>query len=375
MKRAVLLGPLGLAAAALTPPLWAAPKGPAKPSLRRAQTEEAAPPPPAPPAQFPPATGPAEEPSRWGDRTLAGHTFLLPSFLDSAFVTTSLGLQARAIFFTMPDVPTDFGLLSLDATTVDQSLDFALKLSDAVGLSATVAGRALVGTNARSLVYVGANWNYAATLGAIVRVARIESSGTQIALRAAGSYSSGQVATLIPLFAAPTATVTLENIVRGNAGPLVTTPARTFTYGGSVDAAQAISSLFGLQASIGLGGSSLTLEPFEVATGDRVDQTTNGVNFRLGAAFTADFEPKGFPLAAMAEYAAIRSPSSFDLLNSSELNTVHTLAAGVFYSGRRDLQLGLEGALRLGLAPIETRSGTSGRPRAFLGDLVFRYFW
>ena len=356
--------PTYAASAALLATALAAPPSSASPDVPKTNGPEG-----------PTTNGAAEERPRWGDRTLAGHTFPIPSFVDSPFVITTFGFTARVISLHTADLPTDFGNLSVKATTVANDIDLGFKLSDKVGLTFAGSGRALVGTDTPSLVYLGANWNYGGGLGGVVRIARIEETGTQISLRLSLAYSSGQVAAFIPAFGSASATVVLGNLIQGNLGSALITPAKTFTYGGSVTAAQALSPVVGLQGFVGLGGSSLTLSPFNLSTGTRDDQTTGGFNFRFGGAVSADFDPEGFPLALLGEYALSHRPSTLDVLSSAELDTVHTFAAGALYSGRQDLQLGLQGALQLGLAPLENRNGISERPHAYQAELLTRYIW
>jgi hypothetical protein len=133
--------------------------------------------------------------------------------------------------------------------------------------------------------------------------------------------------------------------------------------------------MFGIQVEGGLGGSSLTLSPFDPNTGTRVDEVTSGVNFRAGAAFDADFDTVNVPIAALAEYQMTREASASDLVGATTLDVLHTIALGLFYSGRPNLQAGVVFAWQLGVQPIGTPVGTSGRPDSKLAELMFRYVW
>jgi hypothetical protein len=54
---------------------------------------------------------------------------------------------------------------------------------------------------------------------------------------------------------------------------------------------------------------------------------------------------------------------------------VTTLGLGVYYTGRHDLQLGVVGAVELGLAPVQIDGGESGSPIAEDIRLSMRYIW
>src|SRR4051794_22701847 len=78
------------------------------------------------------------------ERTLKGHTFLFPAFVDSPFVATYVGLTLRANAFGAPAVPTDFGPSDLKMTGIRETLDLSFKASDWLAIQATVGGRALI---------------------------------------------------------------------------------------------------------------------------------------------------------------------------------------------------------------------------------------
>jgi hypothetical protein len=152
------------------------------------------------------------------------------------------------------------------------------------------------------------------------------------------------------------------------------TPYRLFLYGGSITAAQTISPVFGLQGAINIGGSSATAEGFDTNIGARVDSTQDNFNYQFAAAVDADFASVGAPIAAMFEYAGSHIPT-LGSVEPTALNTTHTLALGVYYSGRHNLQAGLQGALQFGLEPVASRQGPSDRPKNTLAVITLRYIW
>ena len=117
----------------------------------------------------------------------------------------------------------------------------------------------------------------------------------------------------------------------------------------------------------------MVLHPYDVRENNRVEQSFSGFNYRFGAGLTADFATLGLPVAVLLEYAMNRQPSSLDLTSGGELDTSHNVGLGAYYSGRENLQTGLEGFTQLGLGRVENRSGTSNRPHAFGGQLLLRY--
>ena len=78
----------------------------------------------------------------------------------------------------------------------------------------------------------------------------------------------------------------------------------------------------------------------------------------------------------MFEWRMTRQPAVTSLIVSQGSDTSHILALGAYYSGRRDLQFGVVGALELGLSGVPTDTGTSGSPPARrIWTNFLRYFW
>ena len=92
-------------------------------------------------------------------------------------------------------------------------------------------------------------------------------------------------------------------------------------------------------------------------------------------AFTADASPSGVPIAGLAQWFVTREPATQTQTSSLESVTEHTFALGVYYSGRRNLQLGVAGSWEVGLPQITTNLGESNHPDAKSIHLDLRYFW
>jgi hypothetical protein len=102
---------------------------------------------------------------------------------------------------------------------------------------------------------------------------------------------------------------------------------------------------------------------------------TTGFNFRAGVAFDADFQPIRVPIDVLLEYQMAREATVSDLIDATALDVLHTIALAIFYSGRTNLQAGLVLGWQLGVQPIGTPAGTSGRPDSKLTELLLRYIW
>lgn len=309
------------------------------------------------------------------DRSIAGHQFLFPTTIESALVATYAGVRARLTFLDIPNLPTDFGPSSLEAVGFAQTVDLAVKLWGPVGIFATGIGSGLLGTNLPSIVYQGATYSYGYGGGIVVRLLRSESTGTQIAVRGTFGQTEGQVASLVPLFASPSAAVALQQIVQTGLGEVIRTPIHASAFHGTVALAQAFGPIFGVQASASVGYSTATSEPFDTAAGARRDITTNGATFRFGGAAALDFNSLELPIAVMGEYLLARESSASSLLSGNELDDVSRIVVGVFYSGRPNLQIGIGEGVELGLAKLSTRAGTSETPHQLFTQLTFRYIW
>jgi hypothetical protein len=310
----------------------------------------------------------------FGDRTLRGNTFLFAPHFDSAFIATYIGVRAEARFATVSNVVTSFGTFDLNVTGAAETLDFGFKLCDVVGLRLSGVGAAIVGSNIPAIAYNGATYSFGGGVRVPVRIFRIESSGSQLAVVPYFGYASGKVAALLPLFQNQPS-VTLGTILQGNGGELIATPLKTTTFGLNAAFAQAFNRNFALQAEAGIGRSVATLDRFDPSTQQRNGDSVGAWDFAFGVAFTADAAPSGFPIAGLAEWSVSRQPGTASFVTSTTGTSAHTVALGAYYSGRRDLQLGVVGALELGLPATQTEIGLSERPNSKDARLELRYFW
>ena len=333
-------------------------------------------PPPVAPS-LPPVNAPASSGDIHTDasrRTLGGHLFMAPASIESAFVQTIFDVRTSARHESVSDVP--FGNVTTDLKTlgVRETFLFDVAVNDVWGLGVGAFGQFNTGTNPRSLAIAGANYAYGALVNGALRIARIESSGTQITLRAQFfGAQGGQRLTLVPFLRSvrnmPAQTVAA---LITNFGELVQVP--TSWYGGAaaITLAQALSPVFGLQASFRLDLQRFHQAPFVPGQG-RVDIDSTGWLPSVGVAF--GITPPNFPVAFLAEYR-----TAAQNFNDPTSRAHHLVGIGAYYTARLDLQLGLNVSGEFGLPEIpgidaDGNLAASKRGNAISGQFVMRYYW
>ena len=182
--------------------------------------------------------------------------------METAFIETYFGVRAEARFTHVSDVPTSFGNFNINLTGAAESIDFGVKLAEVVGIRLNAIATGLIGTNIPSIVYDGATYGHGFGVQVPVRLFRIESSGSQLSLVPLFNYASGQISTLSPLFR-ERPMVTLQTILQGNTGELISTPVKATRFGLSAAFAQAFSPYFGLQAAGGARGDGGQYQNFQ----------------------------------------------------------------------------------------------------------------
>lgn len=335
------------------------------------------------PASAPPPCVPVpcidDEHAEFGNRTLKGHTFLYPSLIQSTFVTSYVGIRGGIRNYTVNNLPTDTPdqrQINLELLGLGINVEAGIKLTDWLGIEVVGGGRTLIGSNVPALVYNGATYAYDTRLGFLFRILRLENSGTQIGARIGAGFSSGVVTSLAPLLIAKPGLV-VQDVVDGNFGQAIKTNIQTLDVRGALVGAQAFGDMFGLQLSVAISRYDFRVSPFDLATNTRVENNRGLFEFDFGAAFTFDLAPrvKYVPLAVMVEYEMLNAPATTQLVADTGTDTFHNLAAGIYWSGERHLQLGIIGQLQLGLTPLQTTVGESSRPTSKSSSLVLRYVW
>ncbi len=320
--------------------------------------------------------------ANWGSsRILGDHQFIFPTFVEAAFVSTYLGARVGAATNQIANLPFGrLGRVDIENVRFAEGIDFGIRLFDGVGIFGTLAGIANVATNARSLVIRTGQYELTARGGAIVKLLRTDE--TLLSLRARVGAGRGANFTLVSLLSSLTETpvAAVEDVVTGSLDQFLIVPFSRFNWGGSLALAQAFSPAFSLQASLGLTVGSTTLKPFDPFLDSRRDLDFSSLTPALGVALAGDARTVGVPLALMLEWEIARPRTTNEQNDRTQSLTQNTLAAGLFYSGREDLQTGILAFAELGLEPISGFTPTgepadSDKPRIFGGTLTLRYVW
>lgn len=315
-------------------------------------------------------------------RELRGHVFLFPILQSSAFVTTHLGLREGIARYDVPDLPIGrLGTTDVLLTGLQQTLDLSLALTDWLGVDGFAQGTVVTGSNTRSLLANGAFANLGGRVGGIVRLLRNEGSGTQLSARAYVGYDKGSEITVLPLVSGilNNPLLTIEDVVQGNLGQFLRVPTSETSVGGGVFLAQAFSRTFSLQASARASYAWREREPFDAGVGTRVTQESHAARVNFTAALAADFAPHGVPVALLGEYDFLTGEET-DVDLPDRTLSASTVALGIYYSGRPNLQVGvgavttLNAARRRGIGPAG-QSLESGKPTLSSGQFILRYIW
>ncbi|HZU85357.1 MAG TPA: hypothetical protein VE987_20640 [Polyangiaceae bacterium] len=319
--------------------------------------------------------GPAPTPSPLAEGTmsLGGHQFLVPASFPTSFVATFFSIRLRAALHESPDLPTEAGSFSPSNLGVGPRLDASFKITDWAGVFAILRMSAVVGSNLPGLVYTGESFNGTAAAGVIFRLLRLDATGTQASLRLNGSYANGMSLSVFPLLT-QAVVPTVRTVLQGQLGDLIRTPFNEWEAVGDLTLAQALTPFFSLQAFVGEGVSGAQIQPFDVRQGRLTESATNGF-FHTGVGFEADASPARIPIAGLLEYTVGQEPSVVELLPQTSNPWIHGISLGVYYSGARDLQLGLIGGLQLGYGGLTSAVGTSGAPFTEFGELVLMHIW
>jgi hypothetical protein len=306
-------------------------------------------------------------------RRLGGHLFMYPQFLSTAFVETTFASRSAVRYERVDNLPIGPFSIDLNALGVQENVEFALAFGDTWSIGFNAIGQALTGVSAESLATQGAFYDYGAALNGALRVLRIDSSGTQLAVRAElfGLQGGGRLS-ILPLL------VAVRNQPRdvvgdiANYGDFLITPASWWGVAGTVSLAQAISAMFSLQASFRLDVKRFTQSPFVPGQG-RVDVSATGVLPQVGVAFGVN--PPAFPISFLLEYRT----AAQDVHDPTSL-AHHLLGLGAYYSARADLQLGVAVVGEFGLPEVRGfdvngNPTSSDRGKAVAATFMMRYFW
>jgi len=257
------------------------------------------------------------------NRTLGGHTFILPSTdtFSHAFVLTNFGFSQgfrflKAFSLEAPVRDRERLVIDLSMIGVVEKFDLGIAFSVWIGMNFVTRGTVIVGVDGKSALLRGGEGRVGFDIGPVIRLLRLNS--TQVALRADLKWRSGRHVS--PLL------YVLRSLDLGRPADTRELFAKTGSLGfqASLSGAQSFGKSLGLQTNLA----------YFVFEEDYFQEKTTYKDLHAGMSPSFDLSPLlRFPLALMLEYQYSRY--------FKEEENIHTIGGGLYYSGRSDLQLGL----------------------------------
>lgn len=303
----------------------------------------------------------AMPPSDSGTRTLLNHTFPQPTLLDTAFVTTQFGVGTELGVFLQPGLQVNGGTYDRNLTFIKESFSTDIAPMEYFNIGLDADYLALVGVGGDAFLRDGGATAFEFRPGARVHLFREKSWGTQLGLHAYGIIGGGirlapggLIGKIGEDLSDPTdpdfqkRVTCLANEDLGCAfpdlDPITLMKSDRSEAGGalSVNWAQALTRVIGGQFTV---GASMTSES-ETGPGYERSSTPLAVFGGLGGSLNLDPD---VPIGGTVEYKFTYRNQSYDyaaqpagayLAADSNSSMSHGVAAGLYYTGRRDLQLG-----------------------------------
>jgi hypothetical protein len=270
----------------------------------------------------------------------------------------------------------------VSALGLDESIKFSARFLHRFEASVGAAAEAYSGSGVKSALVGGAAYWFNGQVGLGMRIWR--GRRTEISTRIGGTFGATKRLEFIDVLndIASTGTQqTVDNIIDGDAGRRVVTPASSDALSVSFHVAHALSRAFGLQGTFRVNESWFRLSLFHPDERRIHGEVTSP---ELDAALTYDLRPlvSFLPIELIGEYSvrwsyvATREPGLSGWLESQQ-----TVGGGVYYSGRADLQIGLHVrhilafATTQGFEPNAGRPFPMGKPEFTALQLTLRYIW
>jgi hypothetical protein len=260
-------------------------------------------------------------------RMLNGHQFVRTTLARWAFPTTYFGSTIGGGFLSQSS-----GDSSLSLVALSQNFDLSLGLFDLVALRGGLTGTMFVGSNLDSALAAGGNLVASPSFGASVRIIRSDSFFLAAAFDGSVTLGKG----LNP-------SILLQGSQEG-----LLTDLSGYELSPALVAAIGVHELFGIQSSAAFSFGSTKV--------GMTDVSSKALEVAVSA--NLDLDAISVPLAFPVTY---QLRASFE----SALPTEHRLEAGVFYSGRTNLDLG---------ALVSTRLGSNSQSE-FTGSFRMYYHW
>jgi hypothetical protein len=343
----------------------------------------------------------AQEEDHAASRRIGGVTFLLPALGDSAFLLTELGLRQGVTYEQVGSFPvSSFSRYTLRWAALNEQINFSLRLTEWLGVFVEGDGSATIGLDMPSLAFSpNGGYAYGGRGGVAIRVFREERSRTQIVLRSYGAATSGRTLDLLGLFGAvsvreandllqivsqthdvaqlPGAVQNeLYGLASTNYTNVVLQRTASWTLGSSLSLAQAVVGPLTFQESFAIEQTLGNEVPFDPTLQDYVTLRSHDVSLLFDAVLSADFISWGVPLGVSAEYAATKTYRNIQGVNVY-VPSSQNVGGGLFYTGRRGLEVGAMAFTTRNLKPLPgfDTTETSDKPVGYAGYLVLRALW
>jgi len=263
---------------------------------------------------------------------------------------------------------------------VEQSLALAVRAAPWLSFQFELDGSGATGTGPSGLVLRGLSYAADGELSALFGLWRSDSPGAQASLRLGAGASRGRTLSLVPVAqsAVLAPITTLDEVAEGGLRELLFIPEEEERLVGALHGALAMGRVVGLQGSVTGERAWRRQKPFDVGVDARRIEPVDAMTLSLAGALDADFSSLGVPLGVIGEYRyRLGSESHTGFSRDTESSA---LAAGLYFTGRPELELGL-GVI---WAPVAERvlgldaDGAlteSGAPWLARGLLHFRYVW
>ncbi|MEC9466350.1 MAG: hypothetical protein VX834_11225 [Myxococcota bacterium] len=290
----------------------------------------------------------------WGNDTVfAGHRFLSIPLQPSALLRSFFAFKQSASVLSIPAFPVRGDGSRFDVMTegLDERLAFGFKVSELMAVDAFGNMNIEYGPDGPSLLFRGGIFRIGGGFGATFRVARFEK--LQLALRPYVSVGNSQLYSVLPLVEGArelNETENVEEVLQSERGRQLLTYQSQRTLGAALLMAWALDPAFGVQSSL---GGAWTRDDIEATQNDYVrEETTNFMMLNASVSFEYDFWLRGLSMALNGEYELSYGRLTDHAFPSANSRLNHRLGAGVYYTGREDLQLGMSYYSVLGLAGV-----------------------
>jgi|GEM_PF-4282932 len=276
-------------------------------------------------------------------RTLSGYRFITPIEAFTPFLNTSFRF-AQGFGVVTFDVPSPISGESTAGTLFlyGQQLFGQIGINNRVSIDIRATGAAAVGGNLDTILGIGALANLEAGAMPKVRLFTLPSPALQVSLGTGVFYSR-------------TIQIRPSALIGRAAGDVSSAESQLIVQAGTLNVVPA------LMAATAFGplGLQTSVAPSFGVAGDR---TPTGLNVGVHAGFDIHKLSRSVPLAIVAEYN-LGAELSSGQDNVPAGDAINSIGGGLYYSGRRDFELG-----------IVART-TTGTLQLTQGQLVMQYYF